>query len=101
MTINSRSKGVAGELELAKYLREHGIDARRGRQYSGGDDSPDVICDIPSIHFEVKRVESGSLYKWLEQAQADAGTKIPVVAHRRNHKEWVAILPLTDFLNYI
>lgn len=99
MTINSREKGKKGELELAKLLREHGYEARRGQQFSGGDTSQDVVHDIPGVHLECKRVEAGSLYKWLEQARQDAADgKIPVVAHRRSHEEWVAILPLTDFL---
>jgi len=37
----------------------------------------------------------------MEQARRDAGEKIPVVMHRRNKQEWVVILPLTDFLNFI
>lgn len=103
MPINSRTKGKTGELELAKLLREHGFEARRGQQFSGGTDSPDVVCDaLPDIHLECKRVEAGSLYKWLEQAKCDAGPdKIPVVAHRRSREDWVAILPLSMFLEII
>ena len=41
--MNSRTKGKRGELELAKALRLYGYDARRGQQYHGGADSPDVI----------------------------------------------------------
>ena len=33
--MNSRQKGKRGELELAKVLREHGYETRRGQQYSG------------------------------------------------------------------
>ena len=80
-------------------LREHGHDARRGCQFQGGPDSPDVVCAaLPKFHFEVKRVEAGNLYNWVAQATTDAGAKVPVVAHRRNGEEWVAILPMTDFL---
>lgn len=102
MTINSRTKGKVGELELAAKLREHGFDdARRGVQFKGGTDSPDVV-GIPGVHMECKRVEAGNLYTWLEQAQRDAGPdSIPVVAHRRNRQEWVAILPLSDFLELV
>jgi Holliday junction resolvase len=97
--VNSRAKGKNGELELAAFLREHGFEARRGQQFSGGDDSPDVVHDIPGVHIECKRVEQGNLYDWLAQAKRDArsGT-IPLVAHRRNRQEWVAILPLEDLL---
>lgn len=101
--MNSRAKGKVGELELSAYLRERGFsEARRGVQYSGSGDSPDVV-GIPGVHVECKRVESGSLYTWLDQACRDsAGTgRVPVVAHRRNRRQWVAILPLDDFLKLL
>ena len=104
MTINSRAKGATGELELAEFLREHGYpDARRGQQFHGGADSPDVVCPgMEDFHLECKRVEKGQLYNWLEQAERDAGSgKTPIVAHRRNRKEWVAILRLEDLLDLI
>ena len=101
MTLNSRDKGARGERELADFLRQHGVDARRGQQFHGGPGSPDVVADIPGVHLECKRVEKGSLYDWMAQATRDAGGKIPVVAHRRNNKEWVAILPLKDLLYLI
>lgn len=101
--INGRQKGKAGELELAKYLRENGFDeAKRGQQFRGGGDSPDVV-GLPGCHVECKRVEQGNLYTWLDQARRDsAGTgRLPVVVHRRNRREWVAILPLDGFLKLI
>ena len=102
MTINSRAKGCRGERELAELLRVRGHDARRGQQFSGGADSPDVVCaTLPGIHLECKRVERGNLYDWLDQAIRDAGAKVPVVAHRRNGREWTAILPLADLLDLL
>jgi len=101
--MNSRMKGKAGELEVAQFIREHGFEeVRRGVQYRGGGDSPDLV-GLPGCHVEVKRVERGSLYEWLDQAKRDsAGTgRTPVVAHRRNRREWVAILPLADFLKFV
>lgn len=100
-SINSRAKGARGERELAAFLRERGWEARRGQQFSGSTDSPDVVCDLPGIHLECKRVEKGQLYDWLAQAQRDAGTKVPLVVHKRNRKEWVAILTFEDFLNLL
>ena len=103
MTINSRQKGAAGEREFAELLRFHLFDARRGQQFSGGKDSPDVVCsDLKDFHFEVKRVQAGNLYKWMAQAKRDAGPdKIPVVAHRRNNEDWVAILSADIFLELL
>lgn len=83
-------------------MREHGYEARRGQQFSGGSDSPDVVHSIPGLHLEVKRVEAGNLYGWLEQAINDAGPgKVPVVMHRRNNREWVAILRFDDMMNLL
>lgn len=101
MPINSRNKGAAGERELADYLRDRGVKARRGQQFHGGPGSPDVVTDIEGIHIECKRVEAGNLYTWLDQARQDADGKIPVVMHRRNRRDWVAILPLGDFLEIL
>lgn len=102
MTINSRQKGARGERELAEFLRDHGVEARRGQQFSGGTDSPDVVSSLSGIHLECKRKESGNPYNWLSQAISDAGGEnIPVVAHRRNRQDWIVILRLEDFLRII
>jgi hypothetical protein len=99
--INSRAKGAQGERELANYLKEHGYDARRGQQFAGGCDSPDVL-GLPGFHIECKRVEAGSPYTWLAQSQHDAGwSSVPIVIHRRSNKPWVVILGLDEFLNLI
>ena len=103
MATNSRRKGKTGELEFVKVLKEHGLEARRGQQFKGGDDSPDVICEgLPDIHFEVKRREAGNLYDWVKQAVTDAAPgKVPIVAHRRSNQEWVAIIPMHDMLRIL
>lgn len=94
----SREKGKRGERECAQFLREHGYDAKRGVQYHGGPDSPDVV-GLPGAHIEVKRTETLRLYDALGQAEGDAsGVEFPVVLHRRNGKKWVAILDAEDFL---
>lgn len=97
MSKMSRDKGKRGEREFAAYLREHGYAAKRGVQYHGGPDSPDVI-GLPGVHIEVKRTEQLRLYDWLEQARNDAGSKLPLIAHRKNGKGWVAIMPMDEFI---
>lgn len=101
---NSCNKGKNGEREFAAKLREWGFtSARRGQQHAGGNDSPDVRCEeLSDIHFEVKRVQAGNPYGWLAQAKRDAGeNKIPVVAHRRNRQDWIAVLSMDDLLNLL
>jgi len=95
----SRDKGKRGEREAAKAIVEHlEIDARRGQQFAGGGDSPDVVIGLPGVHVEVKRTETLSVYKAMEQARDDADGKVPLVLHRRNKREWLAIVPLADLM---
>ena len=88
--MNSRNKGVCGEREWRDQLRAEGYDARRGQQFSGGPDSPDVICpSLPWLHWEVKRVEKLNLLDATVKAEADSGGKPWAIAHRRNHGPWM------------
>ncbi len=97
MGAKSKRKGKTGELEAARELaRLFGCQARRGQQFSGSPDSPDVVCDIPGLHWEIKRAERLSLYAALEQAIEDAGEETPVVLHRASRQPWVAIVRLDD-----
>jgi Holliday junction resolvase len=97
--INSRAKGATAEREIAKILTAAGFPARRGQQFSGGGDSPDVVCDSLDFHIEVKRTQKTAIYDWLDQATLDNKKKsYPVIFHRKNDKPWVAILKLEDFL---
>lgn len=98
--MNSRNKGKGGELEVAHLLQEAGYPGRRGCQYHGGTDSPDVV-GIDGIHIEVKRTERTDIYGWMEQASRDAGENIPAVFHRKNRNEWVVILPVKGFLELV
>ena len=93
----SRNKGKRGEREAAAEIRRlFRTEARRGRQFAGSDQSPDIRTGIAGVHFEVKRVEALRLYEALDQARDDAGESIPVVLHKRNRKPWVAIVRLDD-----
>lgn len=103
MSINSKQKGKRGELELANYLKTKGLSARRGQQYSGSPDSPDVICtDWPDIHIEVKRSEKLNIENALQQSITDSGdNQIPIVVHRRNRENWKVTLSLDDFIDLL
>lgn len=95
----SRDKGKRGELEVAELLRSFGHEARRGQQYAGGGDSPDVVHSMKGHHIEVKRVETFSLYPALGQADEDRHPEeVPLIFHRRNGKEWVVVMYAVDFL---
>lgn len=93
----SRDKGKRGEREAADELaRLFNVEARRGVQFAGGTDSPDVMHDLHGVHVEVKRVERLEFHKAVQQAEADAGDNLPVVLYRRNGDKWYAICRLDD-----
>ena len=94
----SREKGKRGERELSNVLKEHGYKARRGVQYQGGSDSPDVI-GLPGIHIECKRTEKFRLEDAMQQAKEDCDPfSLPAVFHRKNGKNWVVVMDLEDWL---
>lgn len=100
--MNSKRKGKVGEREFAALLREHGFDARRGVQFSGGADSPDVVSDaLTWLHFEVKRTQALNLVDACAQAEGDSGGKPWVVAHRRNHAPWLITMRAETFLRLL
>ena len=101
MAKNSKKKGKVGELELARKLREFGYDARRSVQYNGKQEEGQAdLLGLPGIHIECKRTEKLSLYDAVNQAKRDSegSGEIPVVFHRKNNHEWLAILPLEEFM---
>jgi len=107
--VNSRRKGKVGEREFAALLREHGFDARRGQQFSGSPESPDVVSDaLAWLHVEVKRVQNLNLADACAQAERDCGPVAPaghkkpwVVAHRRNHAPWLITMRAETFFNFL
>ena len=106
--MNSRNKGKVGEREFAALLREHGFDARRGQQFAGGTDSPDVVSTaLDWLHIEVKRVQHLNLAEACAQAEGDQ-TKSGltkklawVVAHRRNHAPWLITMRAETFFRLL
>jgi Holliday junction resolvase len=110
--MNSRQKGARGERQWRDELRENGYAARRGQQFSGSPESPDVVCEsLPWAHFEVKLVERLNIYEAMEQARNDARgqrpevggqqEKIPFVAHRRNHWPWLVTMEAGTFFRLL
>jgi len=101
--INSRQKGARGERELAHKLTENGYPARRGQQFSGSPESPDVVCEaLAKFQIECKLVEALNIHKAIAQARNDAGEgQIPTVMHKKNRTEWLVTLPLDDFLELL
>ena len=110
--MNSREKGKRGERQWRDELRARGYSARRGVQYSGSPDSPDVICDdLAWLHFEVKAVERLNIEDAMEQSRRDskgsvAGdqssvARVPIVAHRRSFRGWLVTMYAETFFGFL
>lgn len=102
MPVNSRQKGKRGELEAAALLREHGFVARRGQQFAGGPDSPDLVTDLEGFHVEVKRTQRLDLYAAVSQADEEKkeGDQ-PLVLHRMNRRPWLVTMLAEDFFDLL
>lgn len=99
--INSKKKGARGERLWRDVLRAAGFTAHRGQQFSGGSESPDVVCEEmqEGFHPEVKVAERLNVREAYDQAVRDSSdNQIPYVAWKKNRKPWLAILGADDFL---
>lgn len=97
--INSRQKGARGERLFAQMLRDHGYEAERGCQHAGGKDSPDVKCNMPRVHWEIKFVEKLNLHSAMGQSIRDAGeNEMPLVAHKRSREGWLVTMRFDEWI---
>jgi hypothetical protein len=98
MSAMSRNKGKRGEREVAEIFTRYGFTARRGQQFSGSPDSPDVVVNL-DVHLEVKRTERANLPAAYRQACADAGIdKEPLVVTRANATPWMLYCAFEHYL---
>lgn len=88
MAKGSKGRGIRGELEARDLINIAGFQARRGQQYEGSSDSPDIV--VPELkdicHIEVKCV-GGFLSKKMKDAYLKAqdecsSPQTPVLIHR-------------------
>lgn len=100
MSRSQRDKGKRGEREAAAELGQLlNVTARRGVQYHGGPDSPDVVLEGVAIHVEAKRTERLTLWPAIDQAKADAPAgAVPIVWHRPNRRGSVVIVETARLL---
>lgn len=98
--MNSREKGKRIERLLASMFTRAGWPARRGQQFKGTPDSPDVIVEDLPLTVECKGREVWSIYNWIVKVRHEAkpGT-LPLLCCKKNHSEFLAIMTLDDFLD--
>lgn len=99
--MNSKAKGARGERALAKALRDHGYNCRRGQQYCGANGDADVV-GLPGIHIECKVYKAnlnGGVYGAIEQARRDAKPEdMLTVMQKKDRCEWLVTMPLEDWI---
>ncbi len=98
--INSRDKGARFERSIANYLTENGFTARRGCQFKGTPDSPDVICDNFPMQIECKNVQNLNIHKALDKALLDAEGPACVI-HKKNNSKTLITMELDQFMTFI
>jgi Holliday junction resolvase len=92
----SRDKGGRGENAVKGMAAAHDFTAVRSR--SGGGQARSDLVGIPGMAVEVKWVERESVRAWWEQAAENCDLDVPVVAHKRNNRTWLATLELDELL---
>lgn len=99
MTAMQRTKGAAGEREVAALVRDlTGWDVRRRVRQHGGDSD---LTGIPAWSIECKRHRSatrGDIAAWWRQCVAQAGELRPVLFYRLDRCDWRAVWPLDALL---
>lgn len=98
MTAMQRRKGKAGELELARLLRELlGADVARNLEQSrqGGAD----LLGMPGWAVEVKRAARARLSEWWLQTctQAEVTGQRPALFYRLDRQPWRVVIPVRYF----
>lgn len=98
MPRRERDKGRKGEREVTLLLERAGFTVRA---LEGTGDHL-ALTDGLVFHVESKRQETARPWAWLAQAEAEAPAgAVPLVAFRRSHGRWYALLPLEDFARII
>lgn len=102
----AKNKGRRLELEVAKSLRDAGLDKKAGRMpLSGAMEGfkSDIHTTLPMI-IECKNQETWSPLKYMEQASRDAETtgKMPVVIMSKNRlPDPYVMMKMTDWIEVL
>ena len=96
----SREKGARGEREVIDQLHAHGWPHAHRNFASGSRGGSDIARGPAGVALEIKRTEALRLRDTWKQATEDAAQRgdVPVIAHRWNGGEWLAVLPLDELL---
>jgi hypothetical protein len=96
--IHSRRKGRAGEQEVVRLARTHGLDAERCWENAQHPDYPrvrqcDVVVDGKTAQVKVSADGFGALYDGLD------GVELLLV--RADRRPWLAVLPASHLFDLL
>lgn len=98
----SRNKGKGFERDCANKIKKRGFDCRRGQQFRGGSDSPDIVSEsLSEFNFECKAREQLNLWETYEKCLAEAPGKVPVTIWKKNHKVPLVIMEFHDWMDLL
>ena len=92
-----RDKGARGERLLRDFLRDRGLDVRRGFTYLHQSD----LIGMIGIHVECKFVEKLNVRKALQQATDEAKKRsdgMPTVFWKVSRLPWITIMWSEDWI---
>ncbi len=106
MAVNSRAKGARNERMWASICRDEGYSlTRRGCQFAGGPDSPDIQtgdAELERIHFEVKSGKRIDVWGAIAQAERDKALgKLAVCPLHRDRYDWIIAMPSSDWFRLL
>ena len=97
-TKSAKAKGIRLELEIAKTLRDAGLDPMAKKMPRSGafmGFESDIHTSLP-IMIECKNQETWKPLEYYSQAKEHSGVKIPIVVMSRNRSEPYAFLLWAD-----
>ena len=95
---NSRTKGRAGEQEVARLLRDElGLEVYCNWQQQAAQGGCDLV-GVPGWGIEIKRAKDARVNEWWHQtAEQAARDKVrPVLIYRLDRQPWMAMMSLYD-----
>lgn len=96
---NSIEKGRRAERDAAKLIGSTLgplSSARRGRQYKGTEDSPDIADALPGFNVEVKWREKVRLFAWWNKHLGECGGERPALMLTKNREPWLFVIRPED-----
>ena len=96
---NSRTKGRAGEQEVARILRDElGLEIHRNWAAQAAMQGGCDLVGIPGWGIEIKRAKEARLKEWWHQTTEQAmRVKVrPVLIYRLDRQPWMVMMSLYD-----